>query len=76
MEIDICRDCVTHELKFGDFMDSQQKFLIFLSVKMNLRETLKMDATKFCINLLMSQNGQTHFTVNNLLRKAMALFHS
>ena len=53
MEIDICRDCVTHELIFGDFMDTQQKFLIFLSVKMNLRDTLKMDATKFCINPLM-----------------------
>ena len=47
-------------------MGSSQKFLIFLCVKMNLREILKMSATKYCIKY--------QATVNNLMQKALVLF--
>ena len=49
MEIIFRGDCVTHGLIFGDFMCSEQKLLNFLSFKMNLREILKMYATKYCV---------------------------
>ena len=49
MNIDFCGDSVTHGLIFGGFMGSYEKFLTFLSLKMNLSVILKKDATKDCI---------------------------